>query len=546
MTRTLLAMMAALSLLLASCTDPRLSSLNVQSRLISPGSECSGAFVAHDLPHLTADSVERIGFFISNGSGLAVNDLDNDGDLDLVLGNLFGPNQILWNQGGMQFTAETFFEGSSRAVLSLDLNADGWLDILVSTRNGDLRYWMNNAEAAGSGSRFTAARLNGIQAYIYAMDWADLDQDGDLDLVSGSYDASMEKIHGQAFYESTFAGVYYFENQGTTFAQNRLAGAAQALSLQIIDLNHDGRPDIQVGNDFDTRDAVWLAADSGWAPVDPFIVTSMSTMSFSSADVNNDGALEIFSADMHPYSDDPEIMEQWAPVMEAMSHDMVPGDPQQMVNVLQTEDESGAFSDQAAASGIAATGWSWSSQFGDLNQDGFVDLYVVNGMQALDNFSHLPNDTLIEENQVFENQAGHFTARAGWGLNSLRGGRSMTMADLDGDGDLDIIVNNLAEPAQLFENQLCEGHSLQVALRQPGSDNPFAIGAHLSLRTSAGTFQRSLRVTSGYLSGQPAEVHFGIPADANIEGLDITWPDGQQNSIDSLEANTYLDVERTD
>jgi hypothetical protein len=159
---------------------------------------------------------------------------------------------------------------------------------------------------------------------------------------------------------------------------------------------------------------------------------------------------------MHPYNDTPGMMAQWQPVMEGMMHDMVEGDPQQMANVLQVWDEDGKAVNTAVASGISATGWSWSSQFGDLDQDGWLDLYVVNGMQALDNFSHLPNDELIEENQVYRhNGRNEFEPMPDWGLNSTYGGRSMVMADLDWDGDLDIVVNNLQDPAQLFINQLC-------------------------------------------------------------------------------------------
>jgi hypothetical protein len=248
---------------------------------------------------------------------------------------------------------------------------------------------------------------------------------------------------------------------------------------------------------------------------------------------------------MRPYSDAPEIMNQWQPVMDKMTHNMVAGDPQHMANVLQVRNADGRFVNTAPQSGIEATGWSWSSKFGDLDQDGFLDLYVVNGMQALDNFSHLPNDELVEENQVFRNDGrGAFTPMPGWGLNSTYGGRSMSMADLDNDGDLDIVVNNLRAPSQIFENQLCAGASIQVDLRWPNSPNTHAIGAKLTLRTGAGNYMREVKATSGYLSGDPSRAHFGFPVESQLQALEITWPDGQVSTIGRLESNTLVSVVR--
>jgi len=518
--------------------------VTVQQTALRPATACSDRFLARDLPHQTAAAVERIGFFISNGAGLAVNDLDNDGDLDLVLGNIFGPNQIFWNEGDWQFSAEVLFEGSTRAITTVDVDADGWLDLVLTARNGRIHYWHNQR------GRFEQDQLPALQASAYSLDWADLDQDGDLDLVTASYDASLEKQNilyksGATETKSNLAGVWLYTNEAGSFVGTRLASEAQALTLQLTDLNEDGRADILVGNDFDLRDYVWLAGDHGWQATDLFATTTMSTMSFDAGDINNDGRWEIFAADMHPYSDTPEIMNQWQPVMDNMPHLMVEGDPQHMANVLQVRHDDGHYVNTAGSSGIEATGWSWSSKFGDLDQDGFLDLYVVNGMQAFDNFSHLPHDELIEENQVYRNDGhGNFVPVTNWGLNSTYGGRSMSMADLDGDGDLDIVVNNLGDPAQIFENQLCQGSSLLVDLSWPNSQNTVAVGATLTLRTSTGDYRRKVKVTSGYLSGDPSRIHFGLPLGSQIEALEVTWPDGEVSTVEQVEANSLVLIER--
>ena len=205
--------------------------------------------------------------------------------------------------------------------------------------------------------------------------------------------------------------------------------------------------DILVGNDFDVRDAVFLGQRDGkWLETEPFATTTFSTMSFDSGDIDNDGQWELFAADMHPYSEEPEIMRQWLPVMETMPPPSPEDGPQVMANVLQ-ERQGDSWVEQAEAWHIPFSGWSWSAQFGDLDQDGLLDLYVVNGMTAMEIFRHLPGDELVEENQAYRNDGGNrFDPAPEWKLNSTAGGRGMSMADFDGDGDLDVLINNLRSP----------------------------------------------------------------------------------------------------
>ena len=533
-------------LLAAGCvTLASAPSISVKSESLPSSADCQGQFIPHDLPHITAAAVARVAYFFSNGSGLAVNDLDNDGDLDLVLGNLLGPNHIFWNEGDWHFRPDVLFEGSTRAITTVDVNGDGWLDIVTTARIGDVRYWRNTGKDIGTRDQFVADRLLGVDALAYALNWTDFDADGDLDLITASYDASLEKQMGQLYKQSGQSGVFVHENQGGRFASTRLASVAQALALDLFDADMDGRLDILVGNDFDVPDQVWLARDDGWEAATPFAVTTHSTMSFDSGDIDNDGVPELFAADMHPYSDAPDIMDQWQPVIDTMPHNLPPDDPQKMLNVLQTRNEAGQLVNHADVSGLAATGWSWSGKFGDLNQDGFLDFYIVNGMIAREIFSHLPDDELVEENQAFWNNEGAgFVLAPEWRLGSTRGGRSMSMADLDGDGDLDIVINNLRASAQIFENQLCAGASLQVDLRWPTAQNTHALGAVLTLQTDQGSYTRTLRASSGYLSGDPAQVHFGLPENSRVNALAIRWPDGATSVLNELMPNSVVQVTR--
>ena len=164
------------------------------------------------------------------------------------------------------------------------------------------------------------------------------------------------------------------------------------------------------------------------------------------------------------------------------------------------------------------TGWSWSCKFGDLDNDGWLDLYVVNGMIEETLFGHMPNHELVEKNQAFRNEGGlRFRAMPGWRLEPHHSGRGMVMADLDEDGDLDIVVNNLRGPAQLFENRLCTGQSLAgrpALARQRQHARPGRAGAP---HTTDGTLLRDVRAGCGYLSGDAPRLHFGFPAGTTLE-----------------------------
>ena len=202
------------------------------------------------------------------------------------------------------------------------------------------------------------------------------------------------------------------------------------------------------------------------------------------------------------------------------------------------------FNNLAYSLGVDATGWSWSGKFGDLNNDGFLDLYVVNGMIAKEVFSHLPNFELVEKNQVFKGNAHSFESMQDWHLNATESGRGMSMADLDSDGDLDIIVNNLESPALIFENRVCGGNALEIDLKWDTA-NTKAVGATLTLETSSLTLTRTVSSISGYLSGDPSRIHFGIPEGEEIVSLSIFWPDGYVSVHKNLDLNTLVTIGRS-
>ena len=510
------------------------AAVSVESRPLQPAAACQGSFITHRLDHTTAVAGGVPLLFDSHGAGVAAGDLDGDGDADLVLANLAGASSLLWNVGGLRFRRQPLANGPSRGVNMIDLDGDGWLD-LVFTRQAAGPVWWRNSGAEGL--ERPAPLLTPSSAY--AMAWADLDGDGDLDLVSGSYDAEIAATVGPG--ELRGAGVFYHENRSGRLVPARLAPSAQALAILLADLDDDRQLDIIVGNDFDEPDRIWLRRTDSWQPAEPFSVTSRNTMSLTAGDVDNDGVDEVFAADMKPYTDDPAILAAYGPLAEAPA-----GAAQVSANALLARGADGGYDNRAGGAGVDASGWSWAAEFGDLDNDGFLDLYVVNGMMSLELFEHVSAYALVEENQVFRNDGGGaFLPMPQWGLGSTASGRGMVMADLDDDGDLDIVVNNLLAPAQLFENRLCgNGSAITVTLRWPTGVNTSAIGSRLMLHTSGGALYREIRASTGYLSGNVAAVHFGFPAEATPLRLQIRWPDGAVSMIQRPAAGSRITVRR--
>jgi enediyne biosynthesis protein E4 len=522
--------------------SPR-ASVVLQTQSLQSG-RCGTGFREHQLSHTTMPRGGDRTVYDSNGSGVAVGDLDGNGFSDLVLGNLAGAVSVLWNQGDFGFESTTLIntfglpESNTRAVAMVDINADMKLDIVVTHTSGSLAVWYNQGQR-----RFGQSTLEGVKFPAYTMLWEDFDLDNDLDLVTASYDALLEAEQKDTFMLGGGAGVVVYTNQAGVFHPNRLSNNAQSLALMMFDVDMDGRRDLVVGNDFAMPDQVWLNTKNGFVPNQPFGRITRNTMGFSSSDVDNNGTFELFATDMKPRFDDLATIAKWMPFIERTYQKLQYSNLQRAENVLQTWTGHG-FVNRAYEQNIDATGWSWSAQFGDLDNDGFEDLYIVNGMIDKENLKYLKNNELVEQNQVYRNQAGVFQKQNTWKLESLASGRGMVFSDLNNDGRLDVVVNNLNSKAQIFENQICnQGMALEVSLDWK-SKNTQGIGATLKLKTNFGTLQRQLHNQSGYLSGNDPKLHFGFPVGTNLEQLEVLWADGASSLVKDLSPNAHLLIRR--
>jgi hypothetical protein len=542
----LVSIIAACAAPASSPSGPAEAPATLASRPLADPGACRDRFVAHPLMARTEIAGPPYEVLDGNGSGLALGDLNGDGRIDLVLGNLNGPNAIFWNLGELRFQRQSFGEGQTRAVSAVDVEGDGDLDIVTAHRYQKPALWLNTGQSDPQ-RRFVQTILPDVNNPAYSLNWSDLDGDGDLDLVAGSYDTELLKHEGLIFEQrGNGVGVFVYRRDGNTYISERLADQADALAIALPDLNSDGRRDILVGNDFNRRDVAFVQQGEGWQAAAPFARMTENTMSLDAGDIDNDGRPEIFAADMKPFHKDTATMAEWLPMMKRMTRPLSADDPQYTENALQTQAANGSWSDIAYARMIDSSGWSWSSKFGDLDNDGFLDLYIVNGMLAGGLFDHLPGQELVEPNLLFHNdgEGGFSVAPESWGLARQEGGRGMSMADLDEDGDLDIVVNNLNTPSMVLENRLCGGRGLEVDLRWSGTQNLSAIGATVTLSTSLGPITRDVKAASGYLSGDVARVHFGLPAGATVEQLVVHWPDGAVSRIPAPELHTLVTVTR--
>ncbi len=515
--------------------------LNAQPLTVESQS-CTDTFVAHRLPHTTRSDKKELVHFIANGAGVALADLNHDGLIDIVLAGMDAPPTIMWNQGDLKFRNEILNVAGSRAVNAVDVDGDGQIDLVFTHAGNRPSFWRANFNLVPPVFQRVPANAFIGRFNPYSMAWADLDADGDLDMVGASYNA---ELIARGLGTPSGGGVFLFTNDGGTLKPLLLDSHSQSLAVLLTDLDGDGRRDILIGNDFATPDTVFFNKPNGWIDAFPFVRITANTMGFAEGDTDNDGSFEIMGTDMKPYQSDPI----WIPPLEGKGSMQADDGIQFVANTLQfrSKGTSSSFTDQGVARGVDATGWSWSVQFGDLDNDGAVDLYVVNGMIHSGLFGHLPDNELVEENQALRNDGtGHFVPAPEWKLAGTESGRGMSFADMDNDGDLDIVVNNFAKPSVLFENRLCVGIALEVALYWEGSPNRRAIGAKLRLYTTQGTLHREMRASSGYLSSLPARVHFGLgnTTTKDVQQLEVIWPDGQISHIDQPPLGVLLQLRR--
>lgn len=540
--------------------------------------------------------------YFYDGGGVATGDVNGDGLPDIYFTANDMPDRLYMNRDDFQFedvTREsgvfTDDDGWSTGVAMADVNGDGYLDIYVSRVNylnkkGPNQLFINN----GDGTFSEKADEFGLDFEGYSTQAAffDYDGDGDLDLFLLNHTMHGENSYGDAetlrAMSDDKAGDRLFRNDDGAFTD--VTGESgiyssqlgYGLGLAVSDITMNGWPDIYVGNDFHEDDYLYINNGDGTfteALASSVRHTSRSSMGNDIGDINNDGLPEIVSLDMMPF--DPEILKRSGGADMKMVADTKRDfgfKPQYARNTLQlnrgqSPDGNPQFSEISFLAGVAATDWSWASLFFDMNNNGYNDLLVTNGIyrrpndldyirstrsddtqQSLENIDE-EDLSLISQmpgvripNMAFENNGDlTFTDKtAGWGFGDQGFSHGAAYADFDRDGALDLVVNNVNMPSGIYRNRTeIDENSRYLTIELKGNPpNTFGIGAKVFIYSGPEVIYREQMPVRGFQSSVEPVLHAGLGSAGSVDSLIVIWPDRSFEVLENIEANRSLELIR--
>ena len=540
---------------------------------------------------------------IYNGGGVGIGDFNKDGLMDIYFAANMVSNKLYLNKGKMQFdditeTAQVDGQGHwCTGVSVVDMNADGWPDIYVSAsfRNDpklrtNLLYVNQGPDKNGIPIFEESASAYGLaddgfstQAYFF-----DYDKDGDLDMYQVTneiYDARTpiryraKLTDGSAkntdrLYRnngpSTGSGTVTFTDISKE-AGITIEGWGHAAS--ISDFNADGWPDVYVANDFISNDLLYINNQNGTFTNrldDYFKHTGWNAMGTDVVDINNDGHADVISLEMLPENNlRKKRMLSGNEYYNYINNAQYNYNHQYVRNVLQmnsgpTPDGHPVFNDMGFMMGVYETDWSWCPLAADFDNDGFRDLIITNGLPrdvtdldyiaygsgqraGAQEFTLAMTDSLPVvklANYAFKNNGGTAfkNTTEKWGMDQPSFSNGGVYADLDNDGDLDVVVNNINDTAFVYENTLNGSRrNLSVSFGGP-EKNPEGIGATLRIHSSGNQQYYEHYPTRGYLSTNDPRAHFGLGKTNKVDSLTVVWPDGKKQVLSNIK-NTDLTVD---
>jgi len=500
------------------------------------------------------------------GSGIAAGDVDGDGLVDLFIANKTQPGVLYRQVAPFKFVDITAQAGVAGApgrdgagwktgATFADVNNDGALDLYVCRFNAANLLYLND----GKGRFREVAAKAGVDLVSGSVVGAfeDYDRDGDLDLfVLANIRDAKRAPDGEPCRLYRNRGDATFED--VTAKAGILRDPSRGHSATWFDANDDGWADLYVANDFGPPDHLYRNnGDGTFTDILPVAMahTTWFSMGADSADINNDGLADLFVAEMAgtTHYKSKVAMGDMGGLVDYMDTLVT---PQYMKNAVFVNSGTDRFLEIAKMSGLGSTDWSWSPRFEDLDNDGWVDLHVTNGMvrpfidsDMLNQIKKMTSPQQIialvkgrepqrETNLAFRNTGdlGFKKVQADWGLAHTGVSFGSALADFDNDGDCDLVYVNFDDTVSLYRND-CPAAGRSVALRLVGTtSNRHGIGATVLARTSAGTQSRRLTVARGTLSSSEPVLHFGLGTDAAVSTIEIRWPGGAVQTLKNLAA----------
>ncbi|RYG04282.1 MAG: hypothetical protein EOO02_06470, partial [Chitinophagaceae bacterium] len=543
--------------------------------------------------------------YFYNGSGLAAADLNNDGKTDLFFAANQGENKIYLNEGQLKFKDVTKASGIpqdggwSTGVSVVDINNDGLPDLYICRVGNYLSLQSKNQLLVCQGITDGVPQYKDL-AKQYGLDYSgfstqaaffDADMDGDPDMFllnhsvheNGVYRPRQEflgkthPVNGARMYRND--GNYFTDITETSGINSSVIG--YGLGICIADINLDGYPDLYIGNDFHENDYLYINNGKGLFTEEitkRVAHTSRFTMGVDIADINNDGHSEIISMDM--LSDDPYTLKRslGEDDYDIFNLKISYGYQHQYTrNNLQYNRRNGHFSETGLYAGVAATDWSWSPLWMDFDNDGLKDLFISNGipkrMNDIDYINFISNEEMqrklapgskgtnslemIDKFPKIKIRNKFFRNNGKLGFNDIKGeigdapetySNGSVYADFDNDGDLDIVVNNIDEPATLYRNNSRESDSansfLRLQLKGPKL-NPSAIGAKLIVFAGGETRVYEKFGVHGFQSSSDGPMHIGLGG-LKADSIKLVWPDNTWQPVSIALKDTVLNVVYTE